>query len=163
MAKFEFNAGDEIAIQLSRLADKQDEIAKKALYQAAKIVADKIKDNLKSLPEDTFRYLQENEQFKGVPESQKQDLIEHFGITPIDVDNKGNWNVKIGFDGYGSYKTNKYPKGLPIPLLARAIESGSSVRKKTPFIRPALRSVKSKAEEVMAKVVDKETEKIMKK
>lgn len=161
MARMTFKAGEEYAIKLSKLATKQEEIAKKAIYAAAGIVADKIKSNLNSLPEEKFRYLRDGEKFVGVPERQKKDLIDSFGITPITTDNKGNWNAKIGFDGYGSIPTKKYPNGLPNQLLARAIESGSSVRRKKPFVRPAVNATKKQAQAKMAEIIDKEIEKIM--
>ena len=161
MARMTFKAGEEYAIKLSKLATGQEEIAKKAIYAAAGIVADRIKANLNALPEEKFRYLRDGEKFVGVPERQKKDLIDSFGITPITTDNKGNWNAKIGFDGYGSIPTKKYPNGLPNQLLARAIESGSSVRRKKPFVRPAVNATKKQAQAKMAEIIDKEIEKIM--
>lgn len=161
MARMTFKAGEEYAIKLSKLATKQEEIAKKAIYAAAGIVADRIKANLNALPEEKFRYLRDGEKFVGVPERQKKDLIDSFGITPITTDSKGNWNAKIGFDGYGSIPTKKYPNGLPNQLLARAIESGSSVRRKKPFVRPAVNATKKQAQAKMAEIIDKEIEKIM--
>ena len=161
MARMTFKAGDEYAIKLSKLATGQEEIAKKAIYAAAAIVADRIKANLNALPEEKFRYLRDGEKFVGVPERQKKDLIDSFGITPITTDSKGNWNAKIGFDGYGSIPTKKYPNGLPNQLLARAIESGSSVRRKKPFVRPAVNATKKQAQAKMAEIIDKEIEKIM--
>ena len=154
MAKMTFKAGDEYALKLSRLSTKSSEIAKKALYSAAAIVTDEVRKNLEALPEDKFRHLKDGETFSGVPKSQKKDLLDSLGITPVDTDNKGNWNVKVGFDGYGSNPTKKYTKGVPNPMLARAIESGSSVRIKTPFVRPAVRATKVAASEAMQKVID---------
>lgn len=162
MAKMTFKAGDEYAIKLSRLATDSGEIAKKAIYAGAEVVADKIKENVKSLPEDKFRYLRGEEKFKGVSPQQKKDLLDSFGITPIDQDRGGDWNTKLGFDGYGGGKTKKYPKGLPNQLLARAVESGSVVRIKTPFVRTAVNATKKESQTVMAAVVDEEIEKIMK-
>lgn len=161
LAKFAFKAGDEYAMKLSKLASDYDEIAKKAIYEGAKVVADRIKINIRSLPTDTFRYLKEGEIFKGVPDSQKSDLIESFGITPIDRDREG-WNAKMGFDGYGSIPTQKYPLGLPNQLLARSIESGSSVRKKAPFVRPAVNAMKKEAIDRMNHVIEEETKNVMK-
>lgn len=161
MAKMTFKAGDDYALKLSRFAARSPEIAKKALYAAAAIVTDEVRKNLEALPEDTFRYLRDNEIFTGVSKSQKKDLLDSLGITPVDTDKKGDWNVKVGFDGYGSMPTKKYTKGVPNPLLARAIESGSSVRKKTPFVRPAVKATKAAAVEAMNRVIDAETKKIM--
>lgn len=161
MARISFKSGDEYALKLSKLATNSEEIAKKAIYQGAKVVADKINQNLNALPEEKFRYLRGGDKFSGVPEQQKQDLKDSFGVTPIQRDKDGNWNAKIGFDGYGSIPTSKYPQGIPNQLLARSIESGSSVRQKRPFVRPAVNATKKKAVEAMKKVIDEETQKIM--
>lgn len=125
-------------------------------------MANKIRANLESLPEESFRYLYGDDMFDGVPSTQKQELLDSFGLTPIEMDYRGMWNVKIGFDGYGRHPTKTYPQGLPNQLLARSIESGSSWRKKHPFVRPAVAATKKEALAIMQKVVDEETEKIMK-
>jgi hypothetical protein len=161
MARISFKNGDEYALKLSKLAAQSDKVAKKAIYRGAKVVADKIAQNIDALPEETFRYLRNGEKFAGVPERQKQDLKDGFGITTIKIDDNGDWNAKIGFDGYGSIPTKKYPQGLPNQLLARSIESGSSVRQKKPFVRPAVNSARKKAIEAMKNVIDEETKKIM--
>lgn len=134
MATISFKKGDDYALKLSRLAAQSDEVAKKAIYQGAKVVADKISSGI---PKDTG------------------DLEKSFGITPIERDKDGNWNAKIGFDGYDS-------KGVPNQLKARAIESGTSKIQKRPFVRPAVNATKTKAVEAMKKIIDEETEKIMK-
>lgn len=161
MAKITFKNGDEYALKLSKLSANSDEVAKKAIYAGVKVVADQINRNIDALPEDKYRYLKDGEKFSGVPKSQKKDLKDGFGISRVERDKNGDWNAKIGFAGYGSFKTKKYPNGLPIPMLARSVESGSSVRKKTPFVRPAVNASRKKAVDAMAKVIDEEIEKIM--
>jgi len=128
----------------------------------AQPVADEIRKSIEALPEDKFRRLKKGEVFIGVPRQQKQDLLDSLGITPPDIDFDGNTNTKIGFDGYGKIPTKKYPKGVPNQLLARAIESGSSVRKKTPFIRKAVNKSKKLAEAEMQKKLDEKIKIIMK-
>lgn len=162
MARYAFKAGEEWAMKLSRLSANQREVAGKAIYAGAKVVADKIKSNIESLPEESFRYLHNGDKFSGVPKEQKKDLKESFGVARIDVDANGDYNTKLGFDGYGSQPSKKYPQGLPNQLLARAIESGSSVREKHPFVRPAVTATKKTAQAEMARVVDEEIKKNMK-
>jgi hypothetical protein len=160
MARIEIRGFDELELQLSKLADP--ELAKDVVMAGAQPVADEIRKSIEALPEDKFRYLKKNEVFTGVPKQQKQDLLDSLGITPPDIDFDGNTNTKIGFDGYGKIPTKKYPKGVPNQLLARAIESGSSVRKKTPFIRKAVNKSKKLAEAEMQKKLDEKIEIIMK-
>lgn len=162
VARITFKSSDEYTLKLSRLAGRSREVAGKAIYEGAKVVADQIKENLNALPAEKFRYLKDGEKFTGVPKQQKEDLIESFGVTPLDHDRNGIWNVKLGFDGYGSMSTKRYPKGVPNQLLARAIESGSSVREKTPFVRPAVIKIKKKVQEVMDEAIERECKEIFK-
>jgi len=147
---------------LDKLGEKAPEVTKKAVYAGTKVVADEIRKNISALPAEKSRYLRGGDKFSGVPEQQKKDLLDSLGITPISVDRNGNTNAKVGFDGYGSIPTKKYPKGLPNQLLARSIESGSSVRQKRPFVRPAVNAAKKKAQEEMGRVVESEIKKLMK-
>ena len=64
-------------------------------------------------------------------------------------------NIKVGFYGYDpDKKSDKYPKGVPIPLIALAREYGtSSGEQKKPFFRRSFK--KAKIEEAMQKVQDK--------
>lgn len=160
MAKMEMRGFEEIELTLSKLADP--ELTKDVVMAGAQPVADETRKNLEALPEDKFRKLKKGEVFVGVPRQQKQDLLDSLGIAPPDVDYDGNTNTKVGFDGYGSMPTKKYPKGVPNPLLARAIESGSSVRKKTPFMRKSARNAKKQAQTEMQKKLDEKVEDIKK-
>lgn len=141
MARMTFKAGDEYAVKLSKLAAGSDAIAKKAIYQGAKIVADRTRLELRRVISQT-----KNSKSTG-------DLEASLGITPIQRDENG-WNAKIGFDGYDR-------KGVPNALKARVLESGSSRQPKRPFVRPAVNATKQKAIEVMNQTVDEEIRKTM--
>ena len=65
------------------------------------------------------------------------------GISPIKHD--GDYiNAKVGFDGYGSIPTKKYPKGVPNQLVARSVNSGTSFLKKILLLIVQLIKVKKK-------------------
>jgi HK97 gp10 family phage protein len=161
MAKMTIRGTDELELQLSKLGKMTTEIAKDVVMAGAQPVADEIRADLRSLPVDKPRYLESGDEYNVVTKFQLKDLDDSLGITPPDVDRFGNVNTKVGFDGYGSYPTEQYPKGLPNQLLARAIESGSSVRKKNPFIRKAVNRSKKKSLEEMQKKFDEEIELII--
>lgn len=156
MAKMTIKGTDELALQLSKLGKMSTEIAKDVVMAGAQPVADEIRKALESLPVDELKQLKAGEKFNVSAYGELKDLADSLGIAPPDVDKAGNVNTKIGFDGYGSYPSEKYPKGLPNPLLARAIESGSSVRKKRPFVRTAVNRSKKKSLEEMQKKCDEE-------
>jgi hypothetical protein len=150
-----FKSGNEYALKLSRLASGSDEIAKKAIFEGANIVADKISSNLQmNLCDPAYVGKGDGGFWDAKTSRPTGDLAESFGIAPIDLDSDGNWNTKLGFDGYDR-------KGVPNQLKARAMESGTSMLRKRPFVRPAVNATKNAAMAAMGKVIDEETEKIM--
>ena len=137
MARFSFKAGEDYAIKLSKLATNSEEIAKKAIYEGVTIVADEIKKNLQGVLSDEAT----------------GDLVESFGVTPIEKDDNGNWNAKVGFDGYDR-------DGTPNQLKARVIESGKSGQPKKPFVRPAINKTRKQVVKKMEEVIDDEIKKL---
>ena len=69
---------------------------------------------------------------------------------------QGYVNVKLGFDGYNSVKTKKYPNGQPNALIASVTESGSPYREKTGFIRKSVNTSKKDAEDAGRITIEKE-------
>ena len=92
---------------------------------------------------------------------QKAGLLDGFGISRM-KDDGGFVNVKLGFDGYNSTRTEKYPRGQPNVLIARSVNSGTTFRKKTKFVDKAVNSAKKAAEAAMDAACSREIEKIMK-
>ena len=165
MARVSFKGSQEYALRLRELEHTaaQGKVLEAAVKAGAKPVADEIRRRLDALPSDDFRKLEPGEKFTGLPVVNHLDLLDSFGLTPVDRDRNGFVHVKAGFDGYGSKPTKAYPKGIPNQLLARAAESGSSVREKTPFVRPAVNATRKEAEAEMDRVVRQELEKIFEK
>lgn len=163
MARFKsVKVGEEYLLKLSRLSQNADRIIKSAIYDGADVVADAIQESIQALPEEHFHKLREGDRFTGVSPTQKRALSQGFGLAHMEQDSQG-WNTKAGFAGYMEEgKTKKYPNGLPIPLLARSIESGSSVRQKHPFVRTAVNSSRDKAVEEMETTINVEIQKTMK-
>lgn len=104
------------------------EVAERILTAGLDIAADQVRAELERVQSD---------------EATGQ-LMDSLGITPIKLDRDGNWNGKVGFDGYDR-------DGVPNQLKARVMESGTSKRKKRPFVRPALNKCRKLAEEAMIK------------
>jgi len=131
-----FMLDEDFAIKLSRLDTDINEIAKKAIYAGAKIVADAMKVNLEVVLSD---------------EATGQ-LVDALGITPIGMMGS-EWSAHIGFDGYDR-------DGVAFQLIARVLESGTSTRPKKPFVRKTMNQTKTKVSEAMKNVVEEETRKI---
>ena len=165
MARVSFKGFEQYGKALKELEHTaaQGKLLEEAVKAGAKPVADEIRRRLDALPSDDFRKLEPGEKFTGLPVVNHLDLLDSFGLTPVDRDRNGFVHVKAGFDGYGSKPTKAYPKGIPNQLLARAVESGSSVREKTPFVRPAVNATRKEAEAEMDRVVRQELEKIFEK
>lgn len=134
-----------------------DEMIGEAVYDMAKVVADKVRANIEALPavSNEANIATYREGYSRLSEPEKQGLMDGFGVSPLQ-DDSGYRNVKLGFDGYNSVKTKKYPQGQPNALIARVTESGSSYREKTPFIRPAVNAARKPAEKAgQAKIDEK--------
>ena len=161
MAKITFPGLNDYELMISKLSKDVDDIAGKAIYAGAGVVADAIKENIKALPIVRGYGTEKDPLPGGVTAPQKAGLIDGLGISPMQSD-AGYLNVKIGFDGYNATKTEKYPQGQPNQLVARGVESGTSWKQMKPFIRPAINASKSRAEAEMARILDQEIEKITK-
>lgn len=160
LATFQFKGLEEYALKLSNLVADTEEIAGKAIYKAAGLVTDAVRKNIASLPERKG-YGTPERPLRGVTAKGKKGLLAGLGITPLG-NKDGYWNVKIGFDGYNTVKTKKYPRGQPNQLVARGVESGTSWLEKTPFVAPATRKTRKAAIAAMQEVIDTELEKHMK-
>lgn len=155
MAKWKFEGLDEYLSQLEKLSNTSDEAIGHAIYEGAGVVAKSCASAIQSLPV--------NNQYgsDGITSVQKAGLIEGFGISHEQTDGLYR-NVKLGFDGYNKQKTKKYPNGQPNSMIARSVNSGTSFRKKNPFMDRATRSAKSACEEKMKEVIEDEIKKVMK-
>lgn len=164
MAKMQIKGIEEYALKLSELGSDIDRVAGKSIYAAADLVANAIKEKINTLNAEHDKYnmvaYKRGEKNK-LTIAQKKGLIESFGITRMDQDSKGIYNVKLGFDGYNDVRTKKYKKGQPNQLIARTLENGSSYMDAVPFVRPAVNTTRKAAREKMQQVIDEETRKIM--
>lgn len=167
MARITSRKAAEYLRNLENLSDHTDDICKMAVYEGAKVVADAINQSIDgitvhSLPaKSKYYYLREEDRAQGkrldgVTKEQAEGLKKGLGIAVMEYKGKA-WNTKIGFDGYNSVKTEKYPNGQPNALIARSVESGSlEYRNKTPFIEPAVEKIKKTAEDKMAVTVQQQ-------
>ena len=132
---------------LQKINAVTDEVIGEVVYEMAKVVADKVRSSIQALPtvSNEANIATYKKGYSRLSDKEKQGLLDGFGISPLQEDS-GFVNVKLGFDGYNSVKTKKYPQGQPNALIARVTESGSSYREKTPFMRPAVNASKKQAE-----------------
>ena len=161
MAKITFINQKEYFLKLRQLEELaiKGESLERAVAAGAAPVADEIRKYLDAIPTEPFRRLRNGDKIHSLSESEKNDLESSFGLAPIDRKD-GFVSTKAGFDGYGSHPTKSYPQGVPNQLVARAVESGSSVRSKKPFVRPAVNASRKKAIDEMNRSIDNDIKKI---
>lgn len=149
MAKWIVGKGlDNYIAYLQSINAVTDEMIDEAVYEMAKVVADSVRSGIQALPtvSNQANIATYKKGYSRLSDEEKQGLLDGFGVSPMQ-DDGGYINVKLGFDGYNSVKTKKYPQGQPNAMIARVTESGSSYREKTPFIRPAVKAVQKEAEQ----------------
>lgn len=161
MAMFQFGGIDNYIKQLNKLQQStKNDVIGKTVYAGAAVVADAVKDAIRALPVGSGHAAQ-GKLVDTVTLPQKEGLLDGFGISRM-KDDDGFVNVKLGFAGYNATRTDKYPQGQPNALIARAVNSGTTFRKKTRFVDKAVSASKKSAETAMDAACNREIEKIMK-
>lgn len=161
MATIQFKKGDEYLIKISRLAAaSKEQVCGKAIYGAADIVANEIRNQLINVPTDE-KYGTESDMANGPRKIQKKGLYDSLGIASMQTDSNGDMNVKIGFDGYNEVKTKAFPNGQPNQMVARSVERGTSFMKANAFVKKAVSASKENALNKIKSTVDEEIKKIM--
>lgn len=161
MAKWTTRGFDQYAAYLQRIGKNTPEIIGAGVYAMADVVADQMRKNIKQLPavKNEANIATYRKGYSKLSEPEKEGLLEGFGISKLQNDD-GFINVKLGFDGYNSVKTKKYPKGQPNALIAQITDSGSSYREKTPFVDDAVKKSKKAALQKGRAAIDEKTSKI---
>lgn len=154
-AKVTTSSIDEYLQTIKRLGGSAEDVAKKAVYEGTKIMADKVRANIEALPIDehwgTPKYPRH-----GVTRVQKEGLLYGFGVAQMRNDN-GFINSLVGFDKSG-YNGDEQPN----LMIARATQSGTSFSDKIPFFDEAVRATRTAARKKMVEVAEEELNKITK-
>lgn len=138
----------------------KDDVIGAAIYAGAGVVADAVRNSIEALPVVDGWGTPSHPLPGGVTAEQKAGLLQ--GLDIAHERNDGGFrNVRLGFGGYNATKTKKFPQGQPNMLVARACESGTSWKRKKPFVRPAVNRARSGAEDKMRQVVDDACRKAM--
>ncbi len=140
---------------IRRLGGDVETVAKKAVYEGTKIMADRVRANIQALPADEHWGTPDNP-LHGVKAIQKQGLLDGFGVAEMRNDG-GLINSLIGFDKAGYNKL-----GQANLMIARATQSGTSFSDKIPFFDSAVRATRSAARAKMVEVAEQEFEKLAK-
>lgn len=151
-----FKDGSDYIARLEKLETNVDEIVGKAIFPAAKVVADEIRKEISSLRTD------ESGKKGTINAKQRAGLHNNLGIAKLQRDGKLT-NVKIGWGGYNDITTKRWPNGQPNQMIARSVERGTSFMQANPFVKRAVSRTKKTATAEMQNVLNSEIEKVMKK
>lgn len=156
MARISFTGLDKYLEQLNKIGNASTAICKMALYDGAAVVGNAIRAEVEALP-TTDR----NGDPQQILEYEKEGLLEGLGVAKMKSKN-GVIYTRIDFDGYNRMKSKKYPNGHPNSMIARAINSGTSKRKKNPFMSRAVKKARERANKAMSARMDSDINNIMK-
>lgn len=94
----------------------------------------------------------------GIPDYQVADMVASIEIEKMTETSNGVYNyVNIG--GYDGIPTKKYPKGVPLRLVLRAIEHGTSFRNATNTVAHARDSMRASVRNAMKETIINEVNK----
>lgn len=162
MATIQFKNGEEYMVKLEKLErETREKVIGPAIYRAAEIVTDEIRQQLQRVPADES-WGTTSDPVNGPMKIQKKGLYNSLGIASMRDDGTGFLNVKIGFDGYNELKTKRWPQGQPNQMVARSIERGTSYMEANPFVKKAVTAARKRAMQTMQETADQEIEQIMK-
>lgn len=139
---------DDLYAKLKALGDGSaiEKVQKHAVYEGMAVIKREVEAQIRALPEEEGYISGKDLPRNAITKAEKAELIKHIGISDMETKD-GTVNNSVSFDGYTSIKTKAYPNGLPAVMIARSINSGSSVRQKHPFMRQAKAAAKPKATE----------------
>ena len=151
---------DYLERQLTLLSKEATTVAARAVYAGAGVAADALRgavEGLQRVPDVVAMGVWR----KGVPStlsvSQKNGLREGLGIAPFKF-LSSSVNTKVGFSGYNSVRTKRWPNGQPNQVIAAVVNHGNSnTMQRQPFITV---TAESEASNIRVAMIKAATEKI---
>lgn len=159
MAKLVSVGFDDLIKEFNVIADHSGDIAAKMLYTGSGEMADSIKNSIEGLKTEEQR----KHVTSAVTPDEQDALAKGLSIKKFNRDKSRDYiQTSISFKGYTDKKTKAYPTGIPVILLARSIQSGTSFRKPNRYFTNTVNRNKKKVEETMKNVAESELRKLVK-
>lgn len=146
---------------LGNLALEARTVVTDAIKAGAGEITGAIRREIEALPIEQGVMGTTENPLNGITAAQKKGLLDGLGVSK-EMEANGVINRKIGFDGYNSTITKRYPKGQPNVVIARSLISGTSFRQKNDFIGRAVKKSRKEAEKKMQETIDSAIDKTMK-
>lgn len=144
MPKIEFPGMEQYTRQLERIGREAPRLCGRALYDGAAILADEVQAEINGLPLDP---------------RDKQGLHDGLGVAHFWEEN-GAVVTKIGWQGYNTWRTKRWPQGKPNAMIARAQIRGTSWIRPNRFTTRAARKAREKCIQAMQRRFDRELQEI---
>lgn len=127
---------------LKNAGDAAHDIAAESLYEGAGVMADAVSRAVESIVTEPFRYAAGGH--KRLPSPEEKALLEKAdkGVAHF-RDDGGSVQTSVGLNATGYGQINGRTK--PVPMIANAVNSGTSFMTKQPFYRRAMSQTKSAA------------------
>ena len=148
---------EQISKMLNSLGENAQKVASKGLYEGAGVMAAEIKEGAGKINTAPFHYAVF---VTREPSPEEKEIVQKgMGIAKFKK-NGADVNTSVGY-GNAGYATLA-GKQKPIPLIANAINSGTSFMKKQPFFRRAVVQGTAKAEEAIVAKIEAEIDALTK-
>lgn len=152
------NGIEDLSRKLSELGDRAEEVAARALYDGAGVMANAYSQAVNSISTDKFRYAFGGEKRSVSPE-EKAALQGKIGIAKFDK-NGSEVGTAVGISAGGYVEIAGKKKA--VRMLANAINSGTSFLVKQPVFRRAATQARDAASEAIVAKADRLIEEITK-
>lgn len=126
---------------LKKLYSEVPRIENQSLYDGAGVLADAVAEEIGGLTE--------------LNAIQRRDLRRGMGIAGF-WSEKGSTVTKIGFEGYNSIRTRRWPNGQPNAMIARSLIRGTSWMRANRFTARAAKKAREACIRAMQERMDKE-------
>lgn len=145
---------DALGELIEKMAERAPQVAAKALYEGAGVMAKEVTAGARAIRTAEFRYASVSKGETRQPSPEEKAAVEGaVGIAKFDM-NGAEVQTSIGYGNAGY--TEIKGKRIAVAKIANAINSGTSFMQKQPFIRKAANSGKGKAVEAMKAVLEEE-------
>jgi hypothetical protein len=141
MATISFPGMEAYLKSFDKIASEVPRIESQALFDGAGLLADAVNAEISGLTELNKR--------------QRKGLHDGLGIAGFWSEN-GATVTKIGFEGYNSIKTKRWPNGQPNAMIARSLIRGTSWMRANRFTARAAKKAREACIRAMQERVDRE-------
>ena len=143
MARVDIEMPEDFLLKISRLGNDFDKIAESVLKAGAEVVLEKVKSNLSGVVGNGTKYKSRS----------TGELERSLGVSPVRLNNDGNYDVKIGF-------SESRPDGKNNAKLANILEYGKHGQPAKPFLKPAKTASKKACTETMKAKLEEEVKRL---